>query len=71
MRLYDAEGDSAEYWSIDSLLDIYEKKGLSNDGSEFYQIDIQDSTGGTKTTDSLSILRIDLWLEPAGELPIE
>lgn len=64
VRLYNAEGDSVWYQYVDTIAKRYDIYGVNVDVSNYFQIDIQDTT-----LDSLAIDKIDNWLDQMGTIP--
>jgi hypothetical protein len=64
VRLYNAESDSIFYKYVNSIATRYDIYRSNSDASNYFQIDISDTT-----LDSLAIDRIDLWLERIGDQP--
>lgn len=64
VRLYNAESDSIFYKYMSSIATRYDIYRSNSDASNYFQIDISDTT-----LDSLAIDRIDLWLEKIGDQP--
>lgn len=66
VRLYNAEGDSVFYKYVDSIARRFDIHGVNVDISNYFQIDVQDTT-----LDSLAIPRIDGWVIPMRSRPDE
>ena len=66
VRIINAEGDTVSTTYVDTIATRYDIHGVNTDGSNYFQIDVSDTT-----LDSLAIDRIDLWLYKQGIRPIE